>query len=575
MGNTQLATCFNANAAAGEASGTCDFYTVADSNNYPSVSWGYVQEPIQQLLNFPPDTKMYVWKDAFNNGTWQTAPGFPYNVGTGNYTNDFMVPLSNGKIYVMYFLDNPPLTGQIYGELWNGTAWGPQETCTTSQVNEQYLYGCESWSRTAIADSSDDICLAFVSSSLNLVFVERTMGSGWSSETIVQSNCGDYSSPSFNSYDGQTRLFWINSSTTICYKEYVNGLWDAIPTVVVNETNSQIAVGTTAFGTDDGRLNAFTMTLDGKIGLLWVNNQTATDTGQIMFGLFQPTSGPTFSHIGVFGTVANSPCTFSCYWTDTAGLGTFIFSTNNTGNWQNDSAVSFSGTAAWANVTKTLNPTVDTVVGYEWFANNSQGNWAATGIQTLTTRALFHDVAVTKVASSKTVVGKGYGLNMTVTTGDLGDYAETFNVAAYANTTSIASQNVTLSSGNSTNFALTWNTTGFAYGNYTLSAVASTVPGETNTTNNKCTGGWVIVSIVGDITGPNGWPDGIVNMKDIAAVARAFRVHSGKQQLEPQRRHQQRRHSKHERHRPCGQKLRTTLSMISSHLFHMSQTTWS
>ena len=281
---------FNANS--GEGSGTCDFYATTDSNNYPWVSWGYVQEPIRLLT--PSDTKMYVWKDAFNNGTWQTAPGFPNNVGTDNYTNDFMVPLSNGKIYAMYFLDDPPLTGQIYGELWNGTAWGPQETCTTSQVNEQYFYGNESWSRTAIADSSDTIYLAFVSASLNLVFVERTIGGGWGNETIVQSNCGDYSSPSFNSYNGQMRLFWINSSTTICYKEYVNGLWDANPTVVVNETNSQIAVGTTAFGTDDGRLNAFTMTLGGEIGLLWVNNQTATDTGQIMFGLFQPQTTPIY-----------------------------------------------------------------------------------------------------------------------------------------------------------------------------------------------------------------------------------------------------------------------------------------
>ena len=375
---------FNANAAEGEASGTCDFFAIVDSNNYPWVSWGYVQEPIQ-LLN-PSDTKMYVWKDAFNNGTWQTASGFPYNVGTGNYTNDLMIPLSNGQNYVMYFLDNPPLSGQIYGELWNGTAWGPQETCTTSQVNEQYVWGQESWDRTAVADSNDNIYLAFLSTTLNLVFVERTMSGGWTSETIVQGGCGIYSSPSFNLYDDNLRLFWINSSTSICYKKYVGGVWDTDPTLIVNETNSQIAVGTSVDGTDDGRLNAFTMSLDGSIGLLWVNNQTVTNTGQIMFGL-QPQTALTFSNIGLSSTVANSTCTFSCCWTDTQGLGAFIFSTNNTGNWQNDSTVSLSGTVAWTNVTKTLNPIVGTVVGYEWFANDTNGNWASTGIQTLTTHA--------------------------------------------------------------------------------------------------------------------------------------------------------------------------------------------
>jgi hypothetical protein len=512
---------FNANLV-GKASGTCDFYAATDSNDYPWVSWGYVQEPIR-LINAS-DTKMYVWKDAFNNGTWQTASGFPYNVGTGNYTNDFMVPLSNGRIYVMYFLDNPPSTGQIYGQLWNGTAWEPQETCTTSQVYEQYFGGYESWSRTAVADSNDKIDLAFLSTSLNLVFAQRTMSGGWSSETIVQSNCGDYSSPSFNLYNGNVRLFWINSSTTICYKRYVGGVWDTNPTPIVNQTNSEIAVGTTAYGTDDGRLNAFTMTLHGSIGLLWVNNQTATNTGQIMFGLFQPSTAPTYSNIGVNSTVANSPCTFSCYWTDGGGLSTFIFSTNNTGGWQNDSALSLSGTAAWANVTKTLNANVGAVVGYEWFANNTQGNWTTTGIQTLTTRALFHDVGVSNVTLSKTVVGQRYTLNFTIAVADLGDYAETFNVTAYANTTSVTSQNVTLPSGSSTGVNFTWNTTGFAKGNYTLSAYAWPVQGENDTSNNNFTCSVPVhVGVPGDVSGPTlGAYDGVTNMRDVAYMIARF-----------------------------------------------------
>ena len=474
------------------AGGNCDFFAVVDSNDYPWVSWGYFQEPIQSLN--PSDTKMYVWKDAFNNGTWQTAAGFPYNVGTGNYTNDFMVPLSNGQIYVMYFLDNPPVTGQIYGELWNGTAWGPQETCTTSQVNEQYAFGHESYDRTAVADSNDNIYLAFLSSSLNLMFAERTMSGGWSGETVVQSNCGSYASPSLNLYNGVLRLFWINNSTSICYKNYVDGVWDADPTLIVNETNSQIAVGTTAYGTDDGFLNAYTMSLGGSICLLWMNNQTATNTGQIMFG-FWPQTGPEYLNIRISGTAVNSLCTFSCCWTDVLeGLGAFVFSTNNTGSWQNDSAVSLSGTFAWTNVTKTLTSTVGAVVGYEWFACDASGNWASTGVQTLTTRALFHDVAVTNVASSATITGLGLPVDLSVTVANLGDFSEIVNVTGYANTTSIGSENLALAAGNSATIMFTWDTTGFAYGNYLLSAYALPVPGETDTANNNCTGGWVTIS---------------------------------------------------------------------------------
>jgi hypothetical protein len=128
-----------------------------------------------------------------------------------------------------------------------------------------------------------------------------------------------------------------------------------------------------------------------------------------------------------------------------------------------------------------------------------------------------HDVALTSVTPSKTVVGQGYNLDTTVTAADLGSYAETFNVTLYANTTSIASQNVTVSSGNSTGITFSWNTTGVAYGNYTISAYALPVLGQTNTTNNNCTGGLVAVSIPGDLNG-----DFKVNLSDLAIFVQAY-----------------------------------------------------
>jgi hypothetical protein len=133
-----------------------------------------------------------------------------------------------------------------------------------------------------------------------------------------------------------------------------------------------------------------------------------------------------------------------------------------------------------------------------------------------------HDVAVLNANSYKTVVGQGYSLNVSVTAANQGEFTETFNLTSYANTTIIASQNVTLTSGNSTTVTFTWNTTGFAKGNYTISAYAWPVPGETNTANNNFTDGWVVVAMVGDITGPSGWPDGTVDGRDISTVARSF-----------------------------------------------------
>jgi hypothetical protein len=129
---------------------------------------------------------------------------------------------------------------------------------------------------------------------------------------------------------------------------------------------------------------------------------------------------------------------------------------------------------------------------------------------------LIHDVAVTATLS-KAVVGQGYGINVTVTAEDMGSYPETFNVTVYANTTVLASQNVTLASIASANLTCTWNTTGFAIGNYTISAYARPVPNETNTANNNFTAGTVTVSIPGDIDG-----DFKVGPPDLVLLANAY-----------------------------------------------------
>jgi hypothetical protein len=112
-----------------------------------------------------------------------------------------------------------------------------------------------------------------------------------------------------------------------------------------------------------------------------------------------------------------------------------------------------------------------------------------------------HDVAITNITPSKTVVGQGYSLSINVTIENQGDYTETFNVTIYADTTSITTQTITLTSGNSTTITFIWNTSGFAYGNYTISAYAWPVPDETHTEDNTLIDGWVIVTIPGDVNG--------------------------------------------------------------------------
>jgi parallel beta-helix repeat protein len=125
-----------------------------------------------------------------------------------------------------------------------------------------------------------------------------------------------------------------------------------------------------------------------------------------------------------------------------------------------------------------------------------------------------HDPAIVGVTLSKTVVGQGYSLNATITVANFGDYTETFNTILYANTTAIATQTLTLASGNSIIITFTWNTVGFVYGSYIISANITPAIGETNNRIGPFTYGTVQVTIPGDLNG-----DGVVNAVDFHILA--------------------------------------------------------
>jgi len=164
------------------------------------------------------------------------------------------------------------------------------------------------------------------------------------------------------------------------------------------------------------------------------------------------------------------------------------------------------------------------------YANDTFGN---TGSSNRIHFTIANDVAVTSVIPSKTVVGQGYSISINVTVENQGAFTATLNVTAHANTTTIQTKETTLPSGNSTTLIFTWNTSNFPKGNYTISAVADTVLGETDTTDNAHTNGWVIVAMVGDITGPDGYPDGKCDMRDIGRVARLFGVNHPDSRYDP------------------------------------------
>ncbi|MEK6833057.1 MAG: hypothetical protein AABY32_03330, partial [Nanoarchaeota archaeon] len=94
---------------------------------------------------------------------------------------------------------------------------------------------------------------------------------------------------------------------------------------------------------------------------------------------------PTYYSASHNSTVANQIVRFGINATDETALnpnGQYVFSTNNTGSWINESSVNFTTTPSWANVTKILNST-ETITGYRWYFTDNSGNTNSTPIYTL------------------------------------------------------------------------------------------------------------------------------------------------------------------------------------------------
>jgi parallel beta-helix repeat protein len=135
-----------------------------------------------------------------------------------------------------------------------------------------------------------------------------------------------------------------------------------------------------------------------------------------------------------------------------------------------------------------------------------------------------HDVGATVLNLSKTIVGKGYCLNSSLTVVNYSEETETFNTTLLANGTDVQTQSFSLLTRNSTEIPFMWNTTDFVYGNYTMSAYASPTPGEIDVTDNNCTSNVPVhVGVPGDVSGPKlEVYDGICNMRDVAYMVSLF-----------------------------------------------------
>ncbi len=136
------------------------------------------------------------------------------------------------------------------------------------------------------------------------------------------------------------------------------------------------------------------------------------------------------------------------------------------------------------------------------------------------------DLAVVSLGPSKTVVGQGLNMSITVTVQNHGTATATWNVTVNANSTVVDRKTAPVSAGAVQTLTFTWNTSGYSKGRYQMSAHATTAFNETDTADNNLIDGWITVALTGDVAGqgtfPNTLPDGKVDIKDLAAMAKCY-----------------------------------------------------
>ncbi|MGD8565238.1 MAG: NosD domain-containing protein [Candidatus Bathyarchaeota archaeon] len=137
-----------------------------------------------------------------------------------------------------------------------------------------------------------------------------------------------------------------------------------------------------------------------------------------------------------------------------------------------------------------------------------------------------HAIAAGNVRLERWALGQGITTEVYVDIMNYGLFTETLNLTLLANETIIDQREITLDSIQVETIIINWDTTGFTKGNYTIKAMVSPVLGETDVSDNNASC-WVIVSIVGDITGPEGYPDRKCDMRDVGVAGKAFGSYPG------------------------------------------------
>jgi len=259
-----------------------DYYDLpsisVDSNGYAFIGARYCNTS----GNYPS-----VLRNSFNDGSWQTAEEHILS-STDGYWMVEPVPLTNGKMYVVYCANG------LFprGKLWSGS-WGTEETDLGDYAIQN------GYSFTAVAEG-DDVHFIYNRDGTNQFrYNKRTYGVGWgTNDVLVQDNLETESSPalSIDTSTGNLYCFWVKTDTDhVYYKKCVDGTWDANPTDWIDESTDEIPFGAS--------LNSFYKSYEGYVGLAYCTKTSSPYNVKFNYLSIAPPPVPEYDYVDVQSNV--------------------------------------------------------------------------------------------------------------------------------------------------------------------------------------------------------------------------------------------------------------------------------
>ena len=337
--------------------------------------------------------------NLFGDGKWHlitggldTLTGFEWN-GTGWESNSTVISgiglQGRGRPVVFYnFFGDETWhlilgedDGAFFGYKWSGSSWVSNSTIISGlgDIGEKSsssvfynLFGDEKWH--LIAGEEDGNFNGY-----------QWTGSAWSSNATVISGLTEYTFHSestvfYNLFDDEKYHMittGLQASIAFTYGYEWNGTtWLSNASVISGFSNYWM-------GSPEVVYDIFG---DGKWHLISGENLGEFYGFEANFTGDPDTTDPVYWGSATNESYAGHLSTFSINYNDNRALhtnGQYIFATNNTGVWVNESAVNFTSTPQLLSNVKTLNSTWGITIGYRWYAFDNVGNIADTPVYTL------------------------------------------------------------------------------------------------------------------------------------------------------------------------------------------------